>query len=637
MLLLAALAPGCSGSKKDAATPAAGSPSPVVVATPTAPPPPAELTALIGPRAGLPQNDAIALAARYGVAAATAAASKPFAGEPNVGDRRDFTLVKLTSGALEGRTPPQVVTTPAILMAKSEHAYFYEDAALEADAAAVQQAADKFEATAWPIVTSVFGEPAIPGVDGDPRIIVLHADLGGAAGGYYSGDDAYLKAVRPLSNEAEMVYMDRTLKVGGEAFNVVLAHELQHLVHAKNDQGEESWVNEGLSEGASGLAGGAMSSVNTFAGRPETQLNDWEGGSLAHYGAGAAFFRYLASRFGGDGALGGIARAQHDGPAGVDEFLSSIGEQVRFRDVFADWIAANVLNREAGPYGNPGNPVKVTVGGELAAGAPMEGEARQFGTDYYTVKGLDGGDFVLRFEGRALTPVLPLEAASNGPVVWGNAEDDIDTTLTREVDLTAAANPVLTFKTWYDIERWYDWGYVAVSTDGGTNWQALAGEQTGADDPTQAALGPGYSGKSGGGSDPAWVDERVSLARFAGRKVLLRFEYVTDGGTHGAGWAMRDVAIEGAAVSDPSVADGGWRSDGWVRIDRELPQTYIVRLIEKRAGGETSVIDVPLDASQRGELRFSGAGVESATVAIAGSTEGTNQRAPYTVELLAGQ
>jgi hypothetical protein len=151
-----------------------------------------------------------------------------------------------------------------------------------------------------------------------------------------------------------MVCMDQTLRAGGDAFNVVLAHEFQHLVHAKNDENEESWVNEGLSETASGLVGGAVSSVNTFAARPYTQLNNWESGSIAHYGAGAAFFRYVASRFGGDPSHGAVARARRDGPAGVDEFLASIGVPLRFRDVFADWIAANVLNREGGPYGNPG-------------------------------------------------------------------------------------------------------------------------------------------------------------------------------------------------------------------------------------------------------------------------------------------
>ncbi len=541
--------------------------------------------------------------------------------------------MRLSAASLAGSAPPTVATITAKLMAKSAHAYFYEDTVLNAAPADVQQAADKFEASVWPTVTGVYGLPDIPGVDGDPRIIILQADLGGGAGGYFSSDDIFLKAVRPFSNEAEMVYMDRSLRVGGEAFNVVLAHEFQHLVHAKNDFGEEAWVNEGLSEDASGLVGGAVSSVRSFEAHPETPLTDWESGSLAHYGAGASFFRYLASRFGGDPSLGVIAREPGDGAAGVDEFLAAAGQSLRFRDVFADWIVANILNDDSGAYGNPGHPLDMNVQYELASGASADGDASQFGSDYYTLTGLGGGEHVIHFQGRATSPVLPTDPPGGGPMIWGNAEDAIDTTLTRPLDLTAATAPVLTFKTWFDIEHWYDWGYVSVSTDGGATWEALPGDQTTTDDPVLAAYGPGYSGKSGGGSDAAWVDERVSLAKFAGQKILLRFEYVTDGSTHGPGWAIAGFAVDGTNISDPGFTDSSWSSSGWVRIDHQLQQTYIVRLIEQKANGESEVMDLPLDQSETGDLRFNSDGVTSATLVVSGSTEGTTVTAPYHVEL----
>ena len=115
---------------------------------------------------------------------------------------------------------------------------------------------------------------------------------------------------------------------------------------------------------------------------------------------------------------------------------------------------------------------------------------------------------------------------------------------------------MLTFKTWYDIERWFDWGYASVSTDGGVSWHALTGTQTSRDDPVKASYGPGYTGKSGGGADAVWVDEQISLARYAGQKVLLRFEFVTDAATYRQGWAIEDVAISGA----PNAGD---MSDRW--------------------------------------------------------------------------
>ena len=55
--------------------------------------------------------------------------------------------------------------------------------------------------------------------------------------------------------------------------------------------------------------------------------------------------------------------------------------------------------------------------------------------------------------------------------------------------------------------------------------------------------------------------------------------------------------------------------------------------LRARLNAAIDVLDVPLDAAQSGELRFSSAGIQDAVLAIAGSTEGTNQLAPYTIQL----
>lgn len=543
-------------------------------------------------------------------------------------------MQRISAAAYSGDEPPEQATITATLHAKSEHAYFYIDDAIDADTSGAEDAADAFEARVWPKITQVFGLPAIPGVDGDPRVIVLQADLGSAVGGYYSPDDSFLRSVRPQSNEAEIVYLDQSLSMGGEAFNVVLAHELQHLVHANVDSDEEAWVNEGLGEAASGLVGGAMSSVESFAAQPSIQLTGWSSeGSSAHYGAGAAFTRYLAHRFGGDPALGAIARARGDGAAGIDEFLAGAGAGLSFRDAFADWIAANALDRVEGPYANPGSPIDAQLEDTLTPGARVDTDATQFGTDYYLLDGLDPAPYTLHFEGARDVDVLSSSAPDGGSLLWSNAQDDIDTRLTREIDLTRATAPVLTFRTWFDIEPWYDWGYVAVSTDGGGTWRALEGTHTNADDPVATSYGPGYTDTSGGGDVPQWVEERMSLEEFAGRRIQLRFEYVTDGSTHGEGWAIDDVAVEDAAFHDPDGADAGWDFDGWVRIDAPLHQAWIVRLIASDASGEPVVRDAQISSEGVGALSFDATGLHDVVVAIAGATEGTTQLAPYTIEL----
>ena len=625
MLALTAIA--CDGAKRQPVATA----SATSAATEAAPTPsrPVELSSLIDTRADLTRNDPIALAARYGRTQGRAPASIPFAGERKIGDARAFFVLNITGAS---GPPPVVSTVTASLLATTEHAYFYVDDALGVAAENVRLSADAFESETWPAVTGVFGAPPSPGVDGDPRIVVLLADLG-SVGGYHSSDDLYVLAVRPLSNEAEMVYIDSSNAAGSRSFDVVLAHELQHLIHEHNDGDEEAWVNEGLSITAEGLVGGAMLTVDAFEERPATQLNRWEfGGNLPHYGAGAAFFRYLADRIGGDADLGRIAKEVGDGPAGVDEFLASASAGLSFRDVFADWIAANVLNRADGPFGNPARPVDIVVERSLAAGEAAEAAANQFGADYYELSGVSAGEYVLRFDGEPQVDVLPISPDDGGAFFWSNRGDGINTTLTREIDVPDNPGQAVSFDSWYDIERYYDRGYVSVSTDGGASWRALPATSTITDDPVQLAYGPGFEGRSGDPVEPQWIEERGDLTEFRGKKILLRFEYVTDGGTHGEGWAIRNFAYTDYDDIGP-LPDDGWTADGWVRIDRALPQAYVVRVIGEREDSRPVVLDVKLDAQGDGVLRFSADGVRNLVVAVAGVTEGTVQRAPYTIEL----
>jgi hypothetical protein len=376
--------------------------------------------------------------------------------------------------------------------------------------------------------------------------------------------------------------------------------------------------------------------IGSFEDRPFTQLNRWEfEDNLPHYGAGGAFFGYLAARFGGDDQLGAIAAADADGPAGIDEFLGGTGNaQIRFRTIFADWIAANILNRAEGPYANPRRPLDVTIDRGLSVGDMVDSEASQFGTDYYELNGVGAGQYVLRFDGAEEVDVLSTSPAdSPRPMYWSNTSDVIDTTLTCDVDLTNQTAAELRFETWYDIEPYYDRGYVSVSTDGGAIWRALPSTSSNTHDPVEVYLGPGFDGRSGDPLEADWIAETVDLSPYAGQQLQLRFEYVTDGATHGEGWAIRDNLLLDVGGQGSIVALEDCESEGWVRIDRALPQDYVVRLIGERADGEPVVMDATLDALNRGEIRFDGEGLTRLVLAIAGATEGTNQRAPYTIEL----
>ena len=552
---------------------------------------------------------------------------------PSIGDVQEFELLVLAGDADE---LPERRTAAAVLLAVSEHAYYYaeQDAGIGEDEA--EAAARAFEEDVWPAVVGAFGAPPSPGVDGDPRIVILHADLGRAVGGYVSGDDAYPAEAVPLSNQREIVYLNLSLgPLGGEGYQQVLAHELQHLIHGGLDVGEEAWLNEGLSVFAAGLVGDGETTYGAFLDTPDTQLNIWSdvGSSGAHYGAAGLFVEYLLEQTGG--TAGQLAAEPADGIEGVRSFLRATGSSRSLEELAADWAVANYLDQPEGPYGyrdvEVGGPE--TVGIEGAAGE--DAQVSQFAADYLK---LEAEDFsrppVFQFEGATEVPVLDAQSGDAGAFWWSNRGDNIDSMLTRELDLTGVQQATLTFRTWYDIERWYDYGYVVASSDGGLTWDVLSGEETATDDPLEVSYGPGYTGWSGGGDEPAWVDERIDLSTYAGSRILLRFELVNDDSQNRPGWAIDDIAVPEIGFFDDGESDvGDWRRAGFRRVTGPLDQRFELRLITLGAAPEVEAI--ALDGQNRARIALDGLGTEynQAIVIVMGTTEGTTERARYRYEV----
>ncbi|NTU70899.1 MAG: hypothetical protein HGB10_03645 [Coriobacteriia bacterium] len=139
--------------------------------------------------------------------------------------------------------------------------------------------------------------------------------------------------------------------------------------------------------------------------------------------------------------------------------------------------------------------------------------------------------------------------AYEGSYMWksgiGNDGEYIETSLTLAVPGTLPAASYLDFKTLYDIELGWDYGYVQVSTDSGQTWTPLANGMTTNENPSGQNIGNGITGVSDG-----WVDARFDLAAYAGQSIQLRFDYVTDAYTYGEGWYIDSIAVgpEGARV-----------------------------------------------------------------------------------------
>jgi immune inhibitor A len=143
---------------------------------------------------------------------------------------------------------------------------------------------------------------------------------------------------------------------------------------------------------------------------------------------------------------------------------------------------------------------------------------------------------------------------------WGGQQDEIDSNMVANVDLTGKSSASLTFDAWYQIEAKWDYAFVQVSTDDGTTWTSLGNENTTSDVvpegyPTILNSMPGLTGHSNG-----WTEQSFDLSEYAGQNIKLRLRYATDWGTSELGFFADNVKVvadgqtivEDGAESDPT-------------------------------------------------------------------------------------
>ncbi len=541
-----------------------------------------------------------------------------------VGDREVFWAMNLDT-----YTP---FTVTAVLRYAGPHTLFYFDEASPVDQAVIEQAAREFETRVYPVIRRHFGSEPSPGLDGDPRLTILHARIPGVAG-YFSAADGYPRFINRYSNERTMFYVNfEALRPGTQAYLSVLAHEFTHAVQFNEHRAEEGWIQEGLAELGSFLAGFPPRSAEAFLTDPDVQLNRWpEQPSAAgrNYGAAYLFFRYLFSHYGGFERIVDYMRQGGRGIGGINAYLQPFGTD--FDRVFLDWTVANLLGRRGDRYGYPDYGAGVRAVTLLNPGDTYRGRVNQLGARYFEIS--SPGNYRLVFSGALETPIIPTRAPSGSHFWWANRGDNTDSTLTREFDLSGVDRATLRFRAWWALESGWDYAYVEASADGGRSWQVLSGRFSRADDPFGHRFGPGYTGRSGGGPAPEWVEEAVDLTPFAGRKVLIRFEQVNDDAVNLDGFALDDISIPEVGFFDDAETDQGWEARGFVRTDNRLPQRFGVRLV--KFGREVAVESVPLDAANQGEYLIEGLGrdFDRAVVVVAGLSPDAAQPAAFQLTL----
>jgi hypothetical protein len=373
------------------------------------------------------------------------------------------------------------------------------------------------------------------------------------------------------------------------AYEGIVAHEYQHLIHADYNPGDDTFMNEACSMFAEILCGyGAdWSSINSYLYTPDNSLTVWEDQTdiniLADYGAVQLWATYLNDHY-GEELLGYFVQAGVPGVEGINAALAHFGFTETFDDVYHDWRLANLLRTD---FPGCGKYNYETIDMQMAdpiftheiSGLPVhETRGTDFGTTE-TILGYDtglslvgpyGSDYIIfedwkqlgliEFDGDdvALLGWRMIDGVwwSGQGDAWNAPGDMLDAPLVSQEVYVDPADPTLSLVTAYAIEYDYDYfegwdfGFVQVSTDGGQTWTSLENEYTtysyATNVPEIIANLPGLSGVSP--DYPSWTAMTFDLSAYADQNVMMCFRYMTDQYVNWPGWYINEAAVSGETL-----------------------------------------------------------------------------------------
>jgi immune inhibitor A len=259
-----------------------------------------------------------------------------------------------------------------------------------------------------------------------------------------------------------------------------------------------------------------------------------------------------------DGATGVFAHEYgHDLglPDEYDTNYTGTGEAIGYWSIMASgsW-AGKIPGAEPtgfSPYAK--SYFQSTLGGKWAAPTVVNWEdVSAKGTQFL----LDQGNSPLGKNNQIIQVNLPqkkkhiLTPKTGSYQFWGGNGDEVDNSMVTNVDLTGKKTATLDFDAWYKIETKWDFAFVQVSEDNGNTWKSLSNANTRSDVvngvyPTIPSNLPGFTGSSNG-----WQKQSFDLSAYAGKKIQLKFRYITDWGYSDTGFFVDNVSVtaDGASI-----------------------------------------------------------------------------------------
>lgn len=177
---------------------------------------------------------------------------------------------------------------------------------------------------------------------------------------------------------------------------------------------------------------------------------------------------------------------------------------------------------------------------------------------------------------------VTLAEPHSGENMWWTGSDQswADNKLARSVDVPAAEDARFWMWNNWVIEQDWDFGFVEVSTDGGSTWEEqkvfdVDGNEISTPDDYSDPNGrmADYGGKKYGlhGDTGGWAHHYVDLTPYAGETVQLRLRMATDAAFQERNWFADDFSVtaDGETVwtDDVESGDNGWTKDNGTWTD----------------------------------------------------------------------
>ena len=549
----------------------------------------------------------------------------------------------------------------------------------------LQYLLDEFDSNIYPTVTSIYGEPLERGDEGQKVWVLIHNIRDES---YYEDFEyyvaGYFSSAEDAENNKNMFHLDSydwENRVGPDGtspylYEGVFAHEFEHLVHFDQDPDEPSWVDEGLADLAAFLCGYGHSSGHVayyFMRHFFTPLTFW-GGGLEDYGASYLFQLYLYDHFGGIDFISDLVQEQANGIEGIENNLAAFGYTETFDEIFDAWTIANYIDEKDTPEYSyesidigSGDTLGYTIEYWIVDDnyywnwvletyfeipdtwifpvydAPFEvteddwtfyfyGYPMPYTAQYYRFT--NDKLSKIRFDGADTSDILPYSGSNEwysgvGAWAWRSFYDTF---------AIPESGATLNFKTWYDIEEDWDYGYVEVYDHTLEEWFTLdaSGTVDYLGNPQMSETCPderepmtyeaagrwhGFTGNSGG-----WVDVSMNLDFFAGHDIDLYFTTWQDGA-----FTLVMMYVDDISISDPVFFDNveggeaGWTTTGWEITDGIYPNGWSMNVIKTRNVNADRYPDtVDWELIERSEMRIK-AGSQSGSMLISSTPSTENE------------